>query len=96
MTSAMRLPSAMGTEADYNLLDAVRIAVAPQSAVRGALVVLNNEIHSARDVTKTDSYRVETFQSGHMGFLGCADADGQVVYYRRPERRNTAEQARYL
>ena len=90
VTGAMRPPSAMGTDADNNLLDAVRIAASKQSAGRGALVVLNNEIQSARDVTKTDSYRVETFQSGHMGFLGYADADGAVTYYRKPERRHTA------
>ena len=91
VTGAMRPPSAMGTDADNNLLDAVRVAAASQSAGRGALVVLNNEIQSARDVTKTDSYRVETFQSGHMGFLGYADADGAVAYYRRPEQRHTAD-----
>ena len=91
VTGAMRPPSAMGTDADNNLLDAVRVAAAQQSAGRGALVALNNEIQSARDVTKTDSYRVETFQSGHMGFLGYADADGAVTYYRRPERRHTAD-----
>ena len=91
VTGAMRPPSAMGTDADNNLLDAVRVAAAKQSAGRGALVVLNNEIQSARDVTKTDSYRVETFQSGHMGFLGYADADGKVAYYRRPEQRHTAD-----
>ena len=91
VTGAMRPPSAMGTDADNNLLDAVRVAAAAQSAGRGALVVLNNEIQSARDVTKTDSYRLETFQSGHMGFLGYADADGAVAYYRYPERRHTAD-----
>jgi L-asparaginase len=91
VTGAMRPPSAMGTDADNNLLDAVRVAAAPQSAGRGALVVLNNEIQAARDVTKTDSYRVETFQSGHTGFLGYSDADGDVVYYRRPEKRHTAD-----
>ena len=91
VTGAMRPPSAMGTDADNNLLDAVRVAAAEQSAGRGALVVLNNEIQSARDVTKTDSYRVETFQSGHMGFLGYADADGAVAYYRHQDRRHTAD-----
>ena len=91
VTGAMRPPSAMGTDADNNLLDAIRVAASPNSAGRGALVILNNEIQSARDVTKTDSYRVETFQSGHMGFLGYADSDGAVTYYRRPERRHTAE-----
>lgn len=91
VTGAMRPPSSMGTDADNNLLDAVRVAAAPGSAGRGTLVVLNNEIQAARDVTKTDSYRVETFQSGHLGFLGYADSDGQVVYYRRPEQRHTAD-----
>ncbi len=91
VTGAMRPPSAMGTDADNNLLDAVRVAAAEQSAGRGGLVVLNNEIQTARDVTKTDSYRVETFQSGHVGFLGYADADGDVIYYRRLERRHTAD-----
>lgn len=91
VTGAMRPPSAMGTDADNNLMDAIRIAASPNSTGRGALVVLNNEIQSARDVTKTDSYRVETFQSGHMGFLGYSDSDGQIVYYRRPDRRHTAD-----
>lgn len=91
VTGAMRPPSAMGTDADNNLLDAIAIAAAPQSAGRGALVVLNNEIQAAREVTKTDAYRVETFRSGPMGFLGYADSDGAIVYYRRPERRHTAD-----
>ena len=91
VTGAMRPPSAMGTDADNNLLDAIHVASARQSAGRGALVVLNNEIQAARDVTKTDSYRVETFQSGHAGFLGYSDADGAVVYYRQTERRHTAD-----
>ena len=91
VTGAMRPPSAMGTDADNNLLDAIRIAASANSVGRGALVVLNNEIQSARDVTKTDSYRVETFQSGHMGFLGYADSDGAVIYYRKPERKHTAD-----
>ena len=91
VTGAMRPPSAMGTDADNNLMDAIHVASARQSAGRGALVVLNNEIQAARDVTKTDSYRVETFQSGHVGFLGYSDADGGVVYYRQTERRHTAD-----
>lgn len=91
VTGAMRPPSAMGTDADNNLLDAIRVAASPNSVGRGALVVLNNEIQSARDVTKTDSYRVETFQSGHMGFLGYSDSDGAVTYYRQPDRRHTAD-----
>ena len=43
----------------------------------GVLTVLNNEIQSARDVTKSNAFRVETFTSRELGFLGYVDSDGQ-------------------
>ena len=55
----------------------------------GVLVVLNDTIHSARDVTKTATYRVETFQGRDLGPLGYADNDGRVMYYHRPVRAHT-------
>jgi L-asparaginase len=54
------------------------------------LVMLNDEINAARDVTKTNTYRVETFRSGDLGFIGYADAD-RIAYYRRPEKRHTVD-----
>ena len=57
----------------------------------GVLVVLNDTILSARDVTKTATYRVETFQGRDLGPLGYADNDGRVVYYHRPVRRHTVD-----
>ena len=89
VTGAMRPPSAMGTDADVNLMDAVRIAACPDAAGMGVLTVLNNEIHSARDVTKSNTFRVETFRPNELGFLGYADADGEVVFYRAPTRKHT-------
>nr|MBC8279441.1 asparaginase [Chloroflexota bacterium] len=89
VTGAMRPPSSLGTDADVNLIDAIRVAAAPQSADRGVLTILNNQIQSARDVTKTNSFRVETFQTSDFGFLGYADSDEEVVYYRRPDRAHT-------
>ena len=90
VTGAMRPPTALGTDADLNLLDAVRLAACPDAAGRGVLTVLNNEIQSARDVTKSNTSRVETFTSRELGFLGYVDADGQVVFYRNVTRRHTA------
>jgi L-asparaginase len=87
VTGAQRPPTALSTDTDINLLDAIRVAAAPGSRGKGALVVLNNEIQAAREVTKTNSFRLETFKSNEIGFLGYADADGQVVYYRTPTRR---------
>ena len=56
---------------------------------KGALVVLNDEVNAARDVTKTNTYRVETFRSNELGLLGYVDAD-KVAFYRTPMRRHTA------
>ena len=50
ITGAMRPPTSIGTDADLNLLDAIRIASATESIGHGVLTVLNNEIHCARDV----------------------------------------------
>jgi len=89
VTGAMRPPTAVGTDADLNLVDAIRLAACPDAAGRGVLTVLNNEIQSARDVTKTNTFRVETFTSRELGFLGYVDADGQVVFYRNVTRLHT-------
>ena len=89
ITGAMRPPTAIGTDADLNLLDAVRTATTHQAWGKGVLTVLNNEIQCARDVTKTNTFRVETFKPNELGFLGYADSDGQVVFYRAPLRKHT-------
>ena len=89
VTGAMRPPTAMGTDADLNLLDAIRVAASPISAGKGVLTLLNNEIQCARDVVKTNTFRVETFKPNELGFLGYADSDGEVVLYRAPLRRHT-------
>ena len=93
ITGAMRPPTSLGTDADINLIDAVRIAASPEAAGKGVLTVLNNEIQCARDVTKTNTLRVETFRPNELGFLGYADSDGEVVFYRSPTRKHTTATA---
>ena len=89
VTGAMRPPTAMGTDADVNLLDAIRVAASPMAGGKGVLTILNNEIQCARDVVKTNTFRVETFKPNELGFLGYADSDGEVLFYRAPLRRHT-------
>jgi len=89
ITGAMRPPTSLGTDADLNLLEAVRIAACPEAAGMGVLTVLNSEIHCGRDVTKANTFRVETFRPNELGFLGYADSDGKVVFYRAPIRKHT-------
>lgn len=89
VTGAMRPPSAVGTDADLNLLDAIRLAASPEAAGRGVLTVLNNEIQSARDVTKDNAFRVNTFNSRDFGCLGYVDSDARILFYRDVTRPHT-------
>ena len=89
LVGSMRPASALSTDADLNLVNAVRVAAAPEAVGKGALVVLNDTIHAAREVTKAATYRVQTFESRDAGPLGYADADGRVIFYRSPVRRHT-------
>jgi L-asparaginase len=88
VVGSMRTPSALGYEGAANLLEGYRVAAEPASRGRGVLVVLNDEINSARDVTKTDAHRLQTFRSGDYGVLGVVDTD-RVVYYRDVVKRHT-------
>jgi L-asparaginase type II len=89
ITGAMRPMTAMSNDAEVNLYDAVRVAASAEAAGRGVLVVLNNQIQAAREVSKTSTSRLDTFKSADLGFLGYADSDGRVVFYRGSTRRHT-------
>lgn len=92
ITGAQRPFTAMSTDGPVNLTDAFRVAASRDARGKGVLVVANNEIHGARDVTKTSTYRLHTFKSRDSGPLGFADADA-VVFYRTPTRRHTTQSA---
>ena len=90
IVGAQRPFSTLSSDGPLNLLNAIRVAADPVSRGKGTLVVLNDEINAARDVTKTNTYRLETFQSRELGILGYADPD-KIVFYRAPTRRHTAQ-----
>jgi len=90
ITGAMRPMTALSNDAELNLLDCIRVASNPAAAGRGVLVVLNNQIQAAREVAKTSTSRLDTFKSGDLGFLGYADSDGEVVFYRNPVKPHTS------
>jgi L-asparaginase len=90
VVGSMRNPSTMGYEGAANLLEGFRVAAEPSARGRGVLVVLNDEINAAREVTKTDALRLHTFQSRGYGLLGVVDPD-RVVFYRDPVKRHTAK-----
>ena len=90
MVGSMRNPSTLGYEGAANLLEGFRVAADPASRNRGVLVVLNDEINAAREVTKTDAVRLHTFQTRGYGVLGVVDSD-RVAYYRDVLRRHTSK-----
>lgn len=90
MVGSMRNASAVSADGPANLLSGVRVAAATASAGRGVLVVLNDEIQSARDVRKTDNNRVDTFRSAEWGALGVVDSD-RIVYRRALLSPHTVE-----
>jgi L-asparaginase len=90
IVGAQRPFSTLSSDAPLNLLNAIRVAADPASRGKGVLVVLNDEINAARDVTKTNTYRVETFQAREVGILGYADPD-RIVFYRASTRKHTTQ-----
>jgi len=86
LIGAQRNASESDFDGPRNLLNAVRIAIDPQSKGKGAMLAMNSQINAARDVTKTHTSSVETFKSGDFGFLGEVDFD-RIVYWRAPLRR---------
>jgi L-asparaginase len=90
VVGSMRNPSTLGYEGAANLEDAFLTAAHPQSKGVGTVVVLNDEINSSREVSKTDALSLDTFQSGRYGVLGVVDGAG-VAYYRKTVRRHSAQ-----
>jgi L-asparaginase len=90
IVGAQRPFSTLSSDGPANLFNAIRVAANPRSRGKGILVVLNDEINAAREVTKTNTYRLETFQARQLGLLGYADPD-RIVYYRTPSRRHTSQ-----
>lgn len=90
VVGSQRPLNGLSSDAPANLVSAIRVAMSPNSSGRGVVVVLNDEIHAARDVSKRSTFRLHAFQSADFGMLG--QVDGETVrYYRRTERLHTLE-----
>jgi L-asparaginase len=88
MTGAMRPATAVSADGPLNLYNAVAVAADPAAAGRGALVVMNDRIHGAHSLTKTNTTSVETFLSPINGLIGTV-IYGKIKYFRSPFRRHT-------
>ncbi|MHC5353921.1 type II asparaginase [Myroides sp. LJL115] len=80
VVGAMRPATAMSQDGNRNLLDAVMVAASPNSKDVGAVIAMNEAVFAARDVTKTNTTNMATFQSRNFGPIGLI-FDGKVSYY---------------
>ena len=81
VTGAMRPSDMAGADGPANLTSSVRAAVDPRARGRGAMVVMDDRLFAARDVAKTNSTRVESFQAPERAPIAIIDPDG--LYYRQ-------------
>jgi L-asparaginase len=85
---AQRPWTGISGDGPLNMYNAVRVAAAKDAAGKGVLQAMNQNVHAARDVTKTSAYRVDTFQGIDVGVIGVADPD-VVKFFTEPTRRHT-------
>lgn len=88
LTGAMRPATSLSADGPLNLYNAVAVAADPRAHDRGTAVVINDDIHSARDVTKASTTDLQAFVSPGPGLLGTASF-GRLRYFRHPTKRHT-------
>lgn len=90
ITGAMRSSNENGSDGLYNYISAIRVASDEKARHKGVMVVFNDEIHTARNVTKTHTSNTNTFQSPNHGPLGVLTKD-RVQFHHMPYRQQALE-----
>lgn len=88
MTGSMRPSTAVSADGPLNLYNAVAVSADSGATGRGILVVMNDRIHGAHSLTKTNTTSVETFLSPLTGLIGTVNY-GKARYFRKPFRKHT-------
>jgi L-asparaginase len=86
LTGAMRSSNEVGSDGPYNLLSSLKVAASDEAIGKGVLVVLNDEVHTAKNVTKTHTSNIATFQSPQYGPVGIVTKRG-VAFHHVPINR---------
>ena len=86
LTGAMRSSNELGSDGIYNYLSALRVAADEKAADKGVLLVMNDEIHAAKFVTKTHTTNLSTFQTPTHGPLGLV-TKRNILFFNQTEKR---------
>jgi len=90
LVGAMRPGTALSADGPINLYNAVLLAASPDAAGKGVLVAMGDQIHSARDVSKTNTSTPDSFKTTELGLLGYIQGN-KPSFYRASTRKHTAE-----
>ncbi len=90
LVGAMRPSTALSADGPINLYNAVLLAASADAVGKGVLVAMNDQIHAARDVTKTNTSTLDSFKTTELGLLGYIQGS-KPFFYRTSSRKHTAE-----
>jgi L-asparaginase len=89
LVGSMRPATAIGADGPANLYNAVALATNPDAKDRGPLIVLNDEIHYAREAQKTNSTQLDTFKSPNRGRAGVMNTGKAYFFYPNNAKHTT-------
>ncbi|MDJ0950213.1 MAG: type II asparaginase [Alphaproteobacteria bacterium] len=90
LVGAMRPATALSADGPMNIYNGVVVAGSPQAKGRGVLVLMNDEIHYAAEITKTDTTHPNAMKSPNRGLAGVCDT-GKCRFFSPTEKRHTTK-----
>nr|WP_229429097.1 type II asparaginase [Massilia sp. ST3] len=90
MVGSMRPSTALSADGPINLYNAVSLAGSQAAIGKGVLVAMNDQIHAARDVTKSNTTTADTFRAAELGMIGYIQG-GKPFFYREVTRKHTVD-----
>jgi L-asparaginase/glutamin-(asparagin-)ase len=90
LVGAMRPSTALSADGPINLYNSVLLAASPEAVGKGVLVAMNDQIQSARDITKVNTSTLDSFRTPELGLLGYIQGS-KPFFYRQSVRKHTTE-----
>src|SRR5471030_100571 len=90
LVGAMRPGTALSADGPINLYNAVLLAASQEAVGKGVLVAMNDQIHGARDVTKTNTSTPDSFKTPELGMLGYIQGN-KPYFYHASTRKHTVD-----
>ena len=90
LVGAMRPSTALSADGPINLFNSVLLAASPDAVGKGVLVAMNDQIQTAREITKTNTSTLDSFRSPELGMIGYIQG-GKPFFYRQSTRKHTVD-----